>query len=123
MNESTRTSKLTSLLRKRRPTWEVWKVNDRVAGGRPDVQTTGDRLIVFSEFKMTRGLLDPPHQHLTPLQHRTCERLHNLGKVVRLVGLHPDGTHSVWEYDLDAVPISHSRTAWVDHMEMLCSAD
>lgn len=122
MTESTRTSRLLSRLRQMHPLWEVWKVNDRVAKGRPDVTIVTATGVWFVEFKRC-GPTKDPRDLLTATQRHILNRLHALrsGRQVVVVGLHEDGTQTV--YGMRGERSETSKTAFIDFFEdTLCSA-
>lgn len=128
-NESELTSRLLSRCREKWPTWEIWKINDRVAKARPDVEihgagdhrdAHGDGFLcytftAFAEFKKCAEGKDP-RKLLTALQRRTLERLDALGHHTVVVGLHGGGMHTVWDLEHTEPLYGPSRDAFLDYL-------
>jgi hypothetical protein len=116
--ESKRTSILLSRLRKRNPAHFTWKINDRSTGGVADALYVGAKAHAWSEFKNCPPGVDP-HRHLTALQRLTLKKLDDLGQLVYVVGLHPDGSQSMYLFGCE-VPVRSGKDAFVAEMEAWC---
>jgi hypothetical protein len=116
--ESTHTSNQLSRLRKKRPSGFVWKINDRTRGGIADVFVLGDGGHAWSEWKRCPVGKDP-HTCLTALQKKTLSQLYILGQIVYVVGIHPNGEESVYEFG-QTEPCRVGRGAFVEEMEWMC---
>jgi hypothetical protein len=119
VNESTRTSKLLSRLRKRNPDWLVWKISGQMTGGWPDAFVAGPRGHAWVEFKnVAPG--ENPQDSLTELQRRTITKLDSFNQDCYVVGLYPDGSQAVYFFTDDEPSIEPSKTALQDELESLC---
>lgn len=85
MNESGFTSQVNSTLRDRDSRVLVWKNNDRLAAGRPDVTYIGANN-VFAEYKLVKANRLPSRHKpaLSELQRQTMNALARLGQVARV---------------------------------------
>ncbi len=90
MTESTWTAALLKKLRLALPSADVHKVNERIQGGRPDVQVIVKGNTIYLEFK-------GPKTPVTPLQRRTIDKMRRAGALVYVVRFTGQGTGHVIE--------------------------
>jgi hypothetical protein len=77
--------------------WFVWKVNDRITGGIPDVVVVRHATTFFFEFKKARRAGQDPRTLVTTLQNDTLKRISAAnGNQVYVVVRHPDDLFTVY---------------------------
>ena len=87
MNESAMTRTLLGRARQAEPEAFVWKITEKISGGKPDALYLGAKRKTWLEFKKCTSLQNPnPVTQLTALQVHTLNHLARLGQDVLVVG-------------------------------------